>query len=774
MNKNFILSLLLLLLNASVFAQLTEHQIYPSHTDPSITGNNELHYVYINKDIPGRNTLLLFFPGTTGKPWDYRQFQQTAANLGYHAIGLCYENLKSVNFNACPRTLDTTCHRRARYENWFGEDVHEILDISYPNSIMNRLIKLLQYLKTNYPEENWDQYLLNDSTVYWNKVVTAGHSQGGGHAAFAAKLFEIRRAIMISWTDWLWPGRTADWITMPGASPDSVYYGFIHTEDSSVYKKIPVTWENFDMLQYGPIVNTDTLGAPYFGTHSLVTSVPIDTFPPQNNFHNAPIVDWVTPIDSVTGLPVLLPVWQYLLASVQQSDHNAQKISPDGAGYIDPEILSTVNKMAFQTGTRKIYLADLDPATGLFRSSTGRDILIDTGATPLVQSFNGPEFGTDEQGWSIFYTKEINSTPQIWRADVEGSTVNTITLTTDPYARLSVLATKNPGSDSIHLLFSKGPSRSEGVMGWIDENTPLAEIIVDSVDVGVRWIDNSNKFVYVKQTGLQAGQLCLYDTENKTENIITNDSDSKTYSYGWFSPEYDTLLVFAVLNDTIIGIYKDTGHTYWDRIITIEIPSASHYSYFGSPEPFVAGNTSFISFVSKEYASSTSYVNTEVWVVGIEPDRGSRFMLRCDNGVSGMKRTDPESYIGSDEVFIYYNKINKKGEFEIWRYPTGISTAPTDVTSQNNVLPERFRLFQNYPNPFNATTTIEFSLSRRSLVQLTIYNITGEKIKTLINHERLPGNYQVIFNARELPTGIYFCALKTNTLVRTIKMVYVK
>lgn len=310
--KNIIL-LLLFALNAAVYSQLVEHQFLPSQTDPAISGHNQPHYAYLNDTIPKLNKLLLFFPGTNALPWDYRFFQQTAANLGYHSLGLCYENLSSINLDICPGTHDSTCHRRARFEVWFGVDTHDSLNINYSNSILNRFIKAIKYLSINFPSENWSQFLINDSTVNWSKVVTSGHSQGSGHAAFGAKYFKLNKALMVSWIDWVWPGKPADWVRMPGQTHDSSYYGFIHTGDASIYYGTPTTWAVLGMLNYGPIVKIDTIVYPYSNSHSLITSIPIDTTATQTNFHNCTLVDWVTPIDSATGLPVLQPVWKYLL-----------------------------------------------------------------------------------------------------------------------------------------------------------------------------------------------------------------------------------------------------------------------------------------------------------------------------------------------------------------------------------------------------------------------------------------------------------------------------
>jgi hypothetical protein len=299
----------------SAKAQLVEHQVLPSTTDSNINGNNPPHYAYLNNSVNQINKLLLFIPGTNATPWDYRMFQQTAANLGYHSIGLTYENLQSINIQICPATQDPTCHGRARREVWFGEDTHDSISVNYNNSIINRFLKLLKYLDTNYPTENWGQYLVNDTTVNWQSVVIAGHSQGAGHATFGSKFFEMDRVIMLSWVDWMWPGTNPLWITQTGQTPDSAYFGFIHTGDASIYSGIPTTWTNLGMNPFGSITNIDSISPPYTNSHSLITSAPINQSPTQTNYHNATCVDWVTTI-TTSGDTLYKPVWEYLLGYV--------------------------------------------------------------------------------------------------------------------------------------------------------------------------------------------------------------------------------------------------------------------------------------------------------------------------------------------------------------------------------------------------------------------------------------------------------------------------
>ena len=86
--------------------------------------------------------------------------------------------------------------------------------------------------------------------------------------------------------------------------------------------------------------------------------------------------------------------------------------------------------------------------------------------------------------------------------------------------------------------------------------------------------------------------------------------------------------------------------------------------------------------------------------------------------------------------------------------------------------PNEFILEQNYPNPFNPVTTIPYSLSTASNVKLTVFNILGEEISTLVNEFKEAGSHSANFNASLLNSGIYFYKLEStdNTQVRKMSL----
>jgi len=89
----------------------------------------------------------------------------------------------------------------------------------------------------------------------------------------------------------------------------------------------------------------------------------------------------------------------------------------------------------------------------------------------------------------------------------------------------------------------------------------------------------------------------------------------------------------------------------------------------------------------------------------------------------------------------------------------------TGVTSVEEIsLPDRFALHQNYPNPFNPSTTITYELPVESRVHLTVYNLIGAQVATLVNQLQPAGAKSIQFSADGLPTGAYFYKIEATPL----------
>ncbi len=100
----------------------------------------------------------------------------------------------------------------------------------------------------------------------------------------------------------------------------------------------------------------------------------------------------------------------------------------------------------------------------------------------------------------------------------------------------------------------------------------------------------------------------------------------------------------------------------------------------------------------------------------------------------------------------------------------GVTSAP----DEDALLPHSIALFDNYPNPFNPATTIAFSLPSEQIVTLTVYDMLGREVRTLVNEKRSAGNHTVSFSASDLSSGMYFYSLRSGNFTETKRMMVLK
>ena len=112
------------------------------------------------------------------------------------------------------------------------------------------------------------------------------------------------------------------------------------------------------------------------------------------------------------------------------------------------------------------------------------------------------------------------------------------------------------------------------------------------------------------------------------------------------------------------------------------------------------------------------------------------------------------------------------GMYQVWT--TILEIDAIGVKQISSEVPKDFALRQNYPNPFNPSTNIEFSVPKSEFINLTIYNALGKEISNPVNNELNAGTYKVVFDASNLPSGVYFYKLKTNGFYSTKKMILLK
>ena len=149
------------------------------------------------------------------------------------------------------------------------------------------------------------------------------------------------------------------------------------------------------------------------------------------------------------------------------------------------------------------------------------------------------------------------------------------------------------------------------------------------------------------------------------------------------------------------------------------------------------------------------------------------------------------SYAATDSIRPgkgYWVKVNQNGKLILASSPAAVGGSarikivpteelpplPPNRDQESTPIPRFYSLAQNYPNPFNPSTSISFSIPKRAHVRLQVFNPIGQLIATLIEEEKLPGDYAVTWDASSNATGIYFYRISAGGFVATKKAVLIK
>jgi hypothetical protein len=310
-------------MSEATVAPLVLHIIAPQLTDANIdyvpTLNPQLnhHYVWLDTSARGNPKLLVFMAGANGRPVGWQLVQQEAARVGYHVIGLMYQNNVPVD-SICKGSSDRDCSGNLRLEILEGVDSSSLTVVTPANSIDNRLAKLLPYLASQYPDEGWSRFLEEDGTPKWSQIAVAGHSQGGGQAALIGRLRHVDRVVMFSSPpDARVPDEVDPWVFI-GATPAAKYFALFHDRDQ-LAAAIRANLAALNMEGFGAAVQAELSAPPYDGTHILFTDLM-----PQGGYatprpHQSTTRDDRTPLGP-DGTPLLRDAWRYLLGEPSQDD----------------------------------------------------------------------------------------------------------------------------------------------------------------------------------------------------------------------------------------------------------------------------------------------------------------------------------------------------------------------------------------------------------------------------------------------------------------------
>jgi hypothetical protein len=253
-----------------------------------------------------RGPLLLFLPATGAVPRDYRQFLNTAGDLGYHVLALDYWNRGPSVARTCER--DANCYSDLQANRFDGSHPTRFSAIAPEDSILDRLRRALTTLGRHDPHGGWGRFAHGDH-VRWNRIVVAGHSQGGGESAFIAHHHAAQGVLMFGSPVESVDGVTAAWMAHPGATPVTRYYAFDSRRDMYA-DRITGSWRALHLPGRPQLLGSTP---PHRLAHQLVTDRRIGD---RRQSHSLFITDRGP--RGHRDNPVFQKVWAAMLRAVRQ------------------------------------------------------------------------------------------------------------------------------------------------------------------------------------------------------------------------------------------------------------------------------------------------------------------------------------------------------------------------------------------------------------------------------------------------------------------------
>ena len=318
------------------------------------------------------------------------------------------------------------------------------------------------------------------------------------------------------------------------------------------------------------------------------------------------------------------------------------------------------------------------------------------------------------------------------------------------------LGNGTPNQSSIQTAFTTNHGITSNVLNAIPvAPSNLSATALSSSKIRINWTDNS------------PGELGFKIERKKSTQSIYSQIATVSYNVTTYT---NTGLDASTTYNYRVRAYNNTGNSAYSNVAsaTTQAPPPPITSVtISGPDPVTVGIKNFYTvsvtggsgnfdyqWYKRDSASGSNYYWYEGWSTTIDVMPGpTTFALRVDV-------TD-----------------NVSSEFaQGWKGVGGASTPTKPVVAQ---LPSSYSLGPNAPNPFNPSTTIQFALPEATYVRLEIYNVAGQRVRTLIDGLRPAGHHIVQWNGRSeqgqpVASGLYFYRLTTDEFVEQKKMTLLK
>jgi photosystem II stability/assembly factor-like uncharacterized protein len=279
--------------------------------------------------------------------------------------------------------------------------------------------------------------------------------------------------------------------------------------------------------------------------------------------------------------------------------------------------------------------------------------------------------------------------------------------------------------------------------------TNLAATASSSSQINLTWQDNAND-----ESGYKIDRRLT--TTAPWVTIATTNSNVTSYS--------DTQLIDGTKYFYRVYAFNSNGNSNFSNdvnaITTMNAPTNLVLQVVGNSQVSLSWNDNS--------QSETGYT------VERKISQSGQFTKLTDVNSNITSYTDASVVSGQQ----YFYRVRGFNSNTTSSYSNEVNVTITSIADEG-IIPKDFALYQNYPNPFNPTTTIKFAVPSESNVNISIYDINGNKITTILNSLKSPGFYTTSWNGKNsnddnVTSGIYFYTIKAQNFTQTRKMLLIK
>jgi hypothetical protein len=388
-----------------------------------------------------------------------------------------------------------------------------------------------------------------------------------------------------------------------------------------------------------------------------------------------------------------------------------------------------------------------------------------------------------------------------------------------PFFNFNLLTTADTGaagpldltSNGSHLLASANRNDSSWVYCFNKNSTvSIWKVKVPGQIQGIKIAGNdtlaivntySAYYVYNIYTGALRYSAPITDGTQAPQGISGNGNIIATINYKGYVKVYQ----WSGSAYTLLWQYQEPPGSYYNWVTSVDITEDGQYvaigtlifltssSFDGSVRFFkvTTGSTPLWSFTAlgdevnmvtisknKKYLAAASWgkldnSKDDIYVFRCDPGNGTPWYSFNSPGSAFMCSisNDGTSVISGGKA-VHARNMGSGGTM----YNIFIDTTlnPVSIGNIGSETPTEYSLSQNYPNPFNPVTNFKFSILNSGLAKLTVYDIMGREVQTLVNERLEPGKYEAAFDGTSLNSGVYFYKLEVNGYSQTRRMVMTK